>query len=150
MKNIRGNITTVTQGIIVHQVNAQGVMGSGVAKAIKDKWPEVYKEYRLQYIEGRLNLGSMHLVPIHYKPPRGLKVCNLVGQEFYGTNKQHTDYYALRLGLRQLREYMDQHYMLSSDIHHPLIGCGLGGGNWYTVKQIIEEEIGPNTNLWLI
>ena len=36
---------------IVHQVNCQNVMGSGVAKAIYTKWPEVKIEYH-KYCDG--------------------------------------------------------------------------------------------------
>ena len=32
--------------IIVHQVNCRGVMGAGIAKQIKEKWPDVYTSYR--------------------------------------------------------------------------------------------------------
>ena len=40
-----GNLLTAPQKCIAHQVNCQGVMGSGVAKAIKNEYPKVYKEY---------------------------------------------------------------------------------------------------------
>ena len=41
-----GDLLTAPQKCIAHQVNCQGVMGSGVAKAIRNEYPKVYKEYR--------------------------------------------------------------------------------------------------------
>ena len=32
--------------IICHQVNCQGVMGSGLAKQIRERYPIVYEEYK--------------------------------------------------------------------------------------------------------
>ena len=42
IKYIKGDILNVTEGIIVQQVNCFGVMGAGLAKQIRDKWPSVY------------------------------------------------------------------------------------------------------------
>ena len=41
-----GDICSVNSGIIVHGCNAQGVMGSGVAKAIRLKYPQVFEDYK--------------------------------------------------------------------------------------------------------
>ena len=32
--------------VICHQVNCQGVMGAGIAKQIRARWPEVYEDYK--------------------------------------------------------------------------------------------------------
>ena len=39
---INGNLLDVQQGIIVHQVNCRKVAGAGLAKQIREKWPEWY------------------------------------------------------------------------------------------------------------
>ena len=46
MDFIQKDITTERHGLIIHGVNCQGVMGSGVALAIRNKWPVVYDEYK--------------------------------------------------------------------------------------------------------
>ena len=38
-----GNLLNASQKVIAHQVNCQGKMGSGAAKAIRDKYPKVYE-----------------------------------------------------------------------------------------------------------
>ena len=45
IKIIEGNILNAEEDIICHQVNCRGKMGSGLAKQIRDKYPDVYKEY---------------------------------------------------------------------------------------------------------
>ena len=45
MKIINKDITTLKKGILIQQVNCQNAMGSGVAKAIYQKWPQVKNEY---------------------------------------------------------------------------------------------------------
>ena len=44
IRYIKGDITKSNCDIICHQVNCQGKMNSGVAKAIRAKWPKVYEE----------------------------------------------------------------------------------------------------------
>lgn len=39
IKTVYGNIFDATEDIICHQVNCQGVMGAGVAKALYQRWP---------------------------------------------------------------------------------------------------------------
>jgi len=47
---IKKDVTTVTKGVVAHGVNCQGAMGSGVAGAIRRKWPSVFIEYASYHI----------------------------------------------------------------------------------------------------
>lgn len=46
IRNVNGDVTAPIRGIIGHGVNCQGVMGSGVAWAIRNKFPKAYEEYK--------------------------------------------------------------------------------------------------------
>ncbi len=46
IKIIEGNIVNAKTDFIIHQVNCQGVMGSGVAKALRDYDEGIYQHYR--------------------------------------------------------------------------------------------------------
>lgn len=141
MISVRGDITTVTSGIIAHQVNARGVMGSGVAKQLKAKYLDMYLDYAEAISTGELTLGMCQLVQVS----RNLYIANLVGQADYGKDgKQYTDYTALDSALAQLARMKG-----SLPVHHPLIGCGLGGGNWDMVSSLIEKNLGSATTLWI-
>ncbi len=45
IKIIDGNLFDTKAKIIAHQVNCRGVMGSGVALQIKERYPYVYEMY---------------------------------------------------------------------------------------------------------
>ena len=55
IKFVNGNILTFPERdedtIICHQVNCKGVMGAGLAKQIRDKWPVVFDEYKTAIID---------------------------------------------------------------------------------------------------
>ena len=142
IKYVKGDLLDAPQKIVVHQVNCQGVMGSGVAKALRDKYPQVYTNYKA-FIDAQIKdnffypdftnkdlLGMIQFV----KVGEDRFVCNLFGQNNYlPRTKRHTDYSALHVGFNDLRSATPE------DIAMPKIGCGLGGGDWKLVVPIIES-----------
>jgi O-acetyl-ADP-ribose deacetylase (regulator of RNase III) len=152
MKKQIGNILEeVKDGFIIQQVNCQGVMGSGIAKAIRDKWPVVYTEYARifsgvseRYWDASNFLGQVQIVNV----TPTVAVINLFTQENYGrTGDRYTSYDALDTALKEVARLTEG--LPSSLFHHPTIGCGLGGGNWKVVSALIEQHLGPETTLWL-
>lgn len=134
MEIINKDILTVDKGIICHQVNCQGVMGSGLALQIKKKWPEVYEGYRFVCNAGPVQtLGKVY----PHKVSNELFVMNLFGQESFGTDRVHTDYNALASAMGEVANFNEE---LNLPVYFPYrIGCGLGGGNWHIVTGIIEK-----------
>jgi O-acetyl-ADP-ribose deacetylase (regulator of RNase III) len=114
------DITTVETGIVAHGVNCQKVMGSGVAKAIREKWPEAYR----QYITHPSVLGEVCWAKIE----TGLWVANCHTQVNYGRDgKRYADPEAIRYSLSQVLAWADQKEL---PVYMPKIGCGLGGLSW--------------------
>lgn len=135
MNIIKMNILDVTEGIIVHQVNCQQVMGSGLAKQIRDKYPSVYNSF-MKY---KMKLGQIQMCQVS----DDLWICNLAGQEFYGRDPKvvYTSYSAIRDGLCKLQKWADD-TDFSNLIYLPYnMGCVLGGGDWNVVLPIIEHYI---------
>ena len=132
---VDGNVLDVSEGIIAHQTNCQGVMGSGVAAAIRERYPKVYFEYAEHcddYTEAEL-LGTVQFVEVNPK----LYVANVFGQTTYGTHKRQTSYDATVDAWAELFEKAE---FLDWPIYIPyLMGCGLGGGNWYIYSCIIQS-----------
>jgi len=145
-----GDLLSVTSGIIVHGCNAQGVMGSGVAKAIREKYPKAYDAYRLWHEMDFLKLGRC--CPLFVT--KELIVCNAITQDRYGTDgKQYVNYDALRTCFADVARYAraPETPICFKDIHFPLIGCGLGGGDWKVIEPIIQEELaGLHPHLWVL
>lgn len=146
----QGNVlANVHDGIIMHQVNCQGVMGSGIAKEIRELYPAVWTKFTKkshEHLPSEL-LGQVQLVRV----TDTLWIANLFAQENYGRDgKRYTSYDALDTCFKTLADLAVAHQFASSDIHHPLIGAGLGGGSWEVIEALIEHRLGPYTNLWLL
>jgi hypothetical protein len=123
-------------------------MGSGVAKAIREKYPLVWEVYSstvgppyTQKDSGRDLLGKVIYVQVSPK----LFIANIVGQQFFGRDqKRYTSYDALDIGFADIARVNKDEQL---KIHHPLIGCGLGGGDWGVVSAILKHRLG-STTLW--
>lgn len=121
---------------IGHQANCQNTMNSGVAKAIRERWPEVY-EADCQTIKGDMDkLGSLSWTPVITKTGHG-PVFNLYGQFYYGREpgKVYTDIDALRNACNIMRMFVDA--MGITKIGVPMLGCGLGGAEWDDVEAVL-------------
>lgn len=147
IRHLNQDVTTARQEIIVHQVNCQGRMGSGVAKAIKEKFPNVYTEYK-KYCDkyGRpavinVLLGKCQIVEIdepNRNRPGKQYVANLFAQDKYGFDGQmYTSYDAFLKGLRTLKEFCIEHNIKSIAFPEK-IGCGRGGADWQIISRMIE------------
>lgn len=133
---IEGNLLDATEDIIGHQVNCKGAMNSGVAKCIREKYPEVYKEYKnICKNEEFYNLiGGCQLVTCY----DGKIIANLFGQKSYGYDKkQYTDLPALIQALNYLKiEAKSKKLSVALPYN---IGCCRGGANWNEVYFMINK-----------
>lgn len=140
IRYIKGDITKSNCDIICHQVNCQGAMNSGVAKAIREKWPEVYEQYKdlcKKQEQTICLLGTMQPVEIQKTPAR--YVVNLFAQQYYGFNGiRFTDYEAFYNSIAHLSVQLASNP--DKTIAFPYkIGCVRGGANWNIIKTMIEE-----------
>ena len=141
MEFINGNITDITSGIICHQVNCQGVMGAGIALAIRKKWLVAYSKYMRAAARGELVLGNVIFVKIQI----GLCVAHICGQDRYGRVGVYTNYEALHKAIRYISEVrliVNKDMKMIVPVYFPnKMGCGLAGGDWNIVIQIIGKYI---------
>lgn len=100
IKIIDGDLLNATEDIICHQVNCQGVMGSGVARQVKEKYPEVFESYKKACKEISCLLGGVLYVSIKNKQQ---SIANLFAQDSYGKQGLYTDYIALQSCLNDLK-----------------------------------------------
>lgn len=132
IRYIKGDVLTSPIPMIIHQCNAQDTMGSGVAKAIRDKYPKAYEDY-IKYFELIPKAKRMGMIQITRVSPERA-ICNLIGQYHYlPRGVRHTSYDALTSGFEELKK------QFAGDIAMPKIGCGLGGGDWQVVEAIINS-----------
>lgn len=144
VKEIKCNIFDSGTNIICHQVNCQGVMGSGLAKQVKEKFPHVYMNYS-RYCdeykqEGKSPLGTWQAVPINYEDIEDRYIVNIFAQDRYGYTGVYTQYGALRTALESMKRVIED--MGYSVAFPKYMGCKRGGGDWNIVRQIIEDIFG--------
>mgnify|MGYP003397001782 CR=1 FL=1 len=131
-----------------------GKMNSGVAKAIREKWPIVFTKYMELYNQNTKNgyntlLGDIQIIDLNdYKPdtwPKNPVIINMFGQFDYGYNgKRYTSYDAFWNCLGHIKETVPK----GSKIAFPYkIGSDRGGANWDVIYAMINSVLGYNYNI---
>lgn len=143
IKILDKDLLTVKKGLILHQVNCCGVMGSGVALQIRNKYPIVYDKYMELCNHYKSNLSKLLGVVQIVKINENLYVANLFAQKDYGSNKQYTNLDALKKCLLYIRNTEFQ------DIALPYkMSSARGGANWDDVYTMINENLN-NKNIYI-
>lgn len=153
MHEVIGDILTPANGgnpvVVCHQVNCMGVMGAGLAKQIRNRFPDAFRIYKSQCNSWSHcpsgNLGNAQFY--NASEDAGYYIANIFGQTAYGTGRRQTDYGALREGLGRVADAFPQ-----ATIRIPYkMGCGLGGGDWDIVLDIIQDTLvskGIDVEIW--
>jgi len=125
----KGNILDATEYIIAHGCNCFHIMGAGVALALRNKWPEVYRAdcRTARGSSAKLGTYSIALVENHM-------ILNMYTQFDLGLGK--ADYNAIA----QAFTILNNDFLNEETIAIPRIGAGLAGGNWNIIAKIIEES----------
>jgi len=165
IKRITGNLLECC-GILVHGCNCRGVMGAGVAAALRARWPAIYDAYREKFLREGLMLGEgvvvasaadKHRWPIDAEVhtwsqqlPSATMVVNMMTQEDYGRNpsRVYVDYEAISHGFENVVKPLAQKTGLP--VYFPKIGCGLANGNWQEVGKRIEGALPLDVPLFLV
>ena len=120
--------------VIGHVVNCQGVMGSGIAKSIRDLYPQAYKAYvelcgEFTYTHELLGVAQ----PIYLV--NCFSVWNLFAQNRYGSPTRDLNYGALGNCLKEMADDLD----VDQPIGFPFkMGSDRAKGDWDIVLEMIE------------
>jgi hypothetical protein len=128
----------VTPGnkIICHICNDIGAWGAGFVLAVSKRWsaPEdSYRECPEEWV-----LGRTQIVPVE----DDISVANMIAQRgvarmgFDDADEPPIRYAALKICLQNVNEVARR---TNATLHMPRIGCGLAGGEWSQVQDIINE-----------
>lgn len=111
-------------------------MGGGIALGVKNKYPNVYREYA-QFCSqrGSSALGECFIVPIGERR----YVANLFGQNGVGYGTCQTNYEALEKAIKTLGKWAKAN-KLSVGVPY-LMSCGLAGGDWSIVEGLLIKYI---------
>jgi O-acetyl-ADP-ribose deacetylase (regulator of RNase III) len=133
-KDILSDIDPEQPTVIIHGCNCFHTMGTGVAKSLKEAYPQVYKAdvaYKPKGDKRKLGLHSMA------KINDNLYVLNCYTQYRYGKEGVFADYEAIEKCLKYIGKNLSPLYTIRTS----KIGCGNAGGDWKKVKALIKTHL---------
>lgn len=128
------NIVNIKADALVNSVNLVGVMGKGVAHAIKEAFPENYKLYKKACETKQIDIGKIFVTETGQLFPR--YIINFPTKKHW---RNPSKYSWIEKGLISLKEWL-----INSDIKSiaiPPLGSGSGKLDWNEVKKIIMEKL---------
>ena len=148
MKIITGNIFHTHLPVMIHGCNSKSKMGSGVAKQVKEIYPEAFESYeeflfkRITEYANPKTLGLINPVPVPKKPECGIRyILNAITQDNYGQEKhvRYVSYDAVDEVMSRTSIWLDA--MNINQLAMPQIGAGLGNGHWPVIKEIVQHRL---------
>ena len=136
VKEIKGDLLVADLDVVCHQVNCQGKMNSGIAKSIRETYPQVYRDYMMlsPMTEPEKLLGEVQ--PVIMDDGKFI-VMNMFSQLNYGYDgRRYTSYDAMWMCLNKINNYIPKDKKIGFPAR---IGCVRGGANWNIVRAMIEE-----------
>ena len=157
-KTIKGNLLDAFDrgdvDVIAHQCNCFCTMGSGIAPQIAKRYPaaRAADNATVKGDSGKLGTFTRAMISrnVNGETIGGGVVYNLYGQFGYGGQRMRTNYYALKRALKSMQNDLNALGKGDRIIGLPLIGCGLGGGDWEVVSEIINEVITNEVHIYVL
>ncbi len=145
LKYVTGDFFDYDADIRINTVNCVGVMGAGVALLFKNKYPEMFKQYKRDCNSKRISPGN----------PTVWQEGDMLEKKTYIINfptkidwRNKSEYSYVEDGLKWLSEYLTKHK--NNTVTLPALGCGHGGLDWNIVKSLIEKYLANSENEILV
>ncbi len=126
-----GDIFKSKAQTLVATVNCVGIMGKGIAKEFRQRFPNMYKAYFKACKRGELQSGRL----FYYKDLVSSILCFPTKDNWKGPSK----YEFIEAGLKAIVENYQKWGITSLAL--PPLGCGLGGLDWNKVKPLILKYL---------
>jgi hypothetical protein len=132
--------------IVPHVCNNINAFGAGFAGELSKHYPIVKENYHLlgsSFLKN--NLGYVQFVEVYKDSTFGHRLifANMIAQK--GTiskkNPRPLNYLALVKCMNQINMFVSKNFNNDTrvEIHAPRFGCGLAGGNWNFVEELISD-----------
>ena len=142
---------------IAHSCNTRNIMGGGIAKQIKNRYPQAYeadtKAYNTEYDQDGqyvhwLSKFSKAEINSKFLPDGKGYIYNMYNQAYMGRDRRQVLYEDFWQALKRVEQDL---YRINVEKHEydpsspPVLGlpygisCGLAGGNWGIIKAMIED-----------
>lgn len=108
-------------------------MGRGVALQFKEVYPKMFLDYQRACRRGDVRPGKLHV----FQMP-GYTVVNFPTKRDWRNGSRIED---VELGLAVLAVFLRPLGMVHVTL--PALGCGYGGLDWFMVRPLIQQYLGP-------
>jgi len=142
VKIIDGNLLDFPNDInfIAHSCNTRNIMGAGIAKQIKDRYPMAYESDCYAMAEDEVGLGSYSFAWTNATQTKG--IYNMYSQDKLG-GERAVNYEGFYLALQNVAnhiEWQPNHEEEVKILGLPFgISCGLAGGSWNVIFSMIND-----------
>lgn len=139
-----GSVFDTHAGALGHGVNCVGAMGAGVARLVRQRWPQMFEPYRQACVARTLRPGDVLPMQTGEEPIRW--VYHLATQGRPGPDARLE---WIRQSAQQAAVHARQHGI--ERIAIPQIGCGIGGLAWSDVRPVLLSlEDGVEWEIWTL
>ena len=140
--NIFDQIDTGDYDILIHGCNCMNTMGAGIAKQVKQRFPDAYNVDQTTIKGNKDKLGKVSMALVQLENGKHFFVVNAYTQYAYGKepNIKYANLDALASCLRMVQMKLGDPEA-GRKIIMPKIGCGYGNLDWPSVKQVIAETL---------
>jgi len=135
-----------TSIIVPHVCNNADAFGAGFASAVANHYPIVKENYHLLGLNFlKNNLGYTQFIEVNRDKNFGHRLifANMISQNgiISKQNKRPLNYLALTKSMVSVAKYIRQNFHEENkvQIHAPKFGCGLAGGNWIVIQELIKD-----------
>ena len=121
--------------VIIHGCNCFCAMGAGIAKSIKQYFPQAYTADCATPKGDKSKLGTFSYAEVLIGENKLIVVNAYTQFDFKGRGVK-ADYEAIKSVFKNIKTQFS-----SLRIGYPAIGAGLAGGDWALISKIIDEEL---------
>ncbi|NDC71889.1 MAG: hypothetical protein EBZ62_00340 [Sphingobacteriia bacterium] len=137
--------------IVPHVCNNANLFGAGFAAAVAKNYPSVKENYHLlgsKFLKN--NLGHTQFISVLHDKTYNhqLIFANMISQNniISHSNRRPLNYLALCRSMASIAQYIKSNFQdQRAQIHCPKFGCGLAGGNWNFIEELIKDIWGDLT-----
>lgn len=130
---VKGDLFSCPLQVLTNTVNCVGVMGKGVALTFKNKYPEMFADYKAKCDQKEVRPG----IPYLWENDQ-VQILNFPTKRHWKEDSRIDD---IEAGLKYLSENYET--MGIQSIGMPALGCGNGGLDWSDVAPLIDKYLGP-------
>ena len=133
---VEKNLFESDASVFCHQVNCLGVWGSGIAKSMREIFPDVYEQYREICVKNKYTklLGNTAIIQSGNR-----YIANMFAQERFGYDGiRYTSYDAFYNCLVRIKEFCEKNDINKIALPYK-IGSDRGGADWNVIYSMIES-----------